>query len=140
MDFRHSTPGQTDASSGALASGKIASSPVLTLHLRPERCGSQADPIPHHDAGTISSVKQNLAKRARLGLSLLGLHLGRHCLVELGEALAQPALRGHRLGHAPRDAARLAARERFGGEVIDARGEAVIDEAAKELFFSRSKG
>ena len=61
------------------------------------------------------------------------LHLGGHGGVELGEALAQAGLGGHALGHAPADAARLAARERLGGEVVDARVEAVVDEVAEDL-------
>jgi len=62
------------------------------------------------------------------------LHLGRHGGVELGEALAQARLRRHGLCHAPADAARLAARERLGGEVVDAGGEAVVDEVAENLL------
>lgn len=60
-------------------------------------------------------------------------HLGGHGGVELAEALAQAGLRRHRLGHAPADAARLAAREGLGGEVVDAGVEAVVDEAGEDL-------
>ena len=66
------------------------------------------------------------------------LHLGGHGGVELGEALAQAGLGGHALGHAPADAARLAAREGLGGEVVDARVEAVVDEVAEDLGACRS--
>ena len=65
-------------------------------------------------------------------LVLFVLHLGGHGLVELGEALAEARLGCHRLGNAALDAAALAAREGLGGEVIDARVEAVVDEVAEE--------
>ena len=67
------------------------------------------------------------------GGDLPPLLLGRHGGVELGEALAQARLRRHRLGHAPADAARLAARQRLGREVVHARVEAVVDEVAEDL-------
>lgn len=54
------------------------------------------------------------------------LHLGRHGRIQLGEALAQAGLGGHGLGDAAADAARLAAREGLGGEVVDAGAEAVV--------------
>lgn len=60
-------------------------------------------------------------------------------LLELGvvllEALAQALRHGHVLLDAARHAARLAARQRLGGEVVDTRDEAVVYEVAKELFF-----
>ena len=65
--------------------------------------------------------------------SLPLLHLGGNRRVELGEALAQARLRRHGLGHAPADAARLAARERLGGEVVDAGVEAVVDQVAEDV-------
>jgi hypothetical protein len=66
-------------------------------------------------------------------LAHLGLHVGRHGGVELAEALAQPALRRHHLGDAPAHAAALAARQRLGREVVDARREARVDEVAECL-------
>ncbi len=62
-------------------------------------------------------------------------HLSRHGRVELGEPLAKARLRRHGLGHAPADAARLAARERLGGEVVDAGVEAGVDEVAEDLEY-----
>jgi hypothetical protein len=60
----------------------------------------------------------------RLPLLLLLLtHLGIMLLESFAEALRQ----GHVFLDAARDAARLAARERLGGEVVDAGHEAVVD-------------
>lgn len=53
------------------------------------------------------------------------------------EALAHALLRGHPLEDAAVEAAGLLGGERFGGEVVDAGGEAVLDkttESADELF------
>ena len=61
------------------------------------------------------------------------LHLGRDRRIQLGEALAQARLRRHGLGDAPADAARLAARERLGGEVVDAGVETVVDQVAEDV-------
>jgi len=61
------------------------------------------------------------------------LHLGAHGGVELAEALAQAGLGRHGLEHAAADATVLAAREGLGGEVVDARGEAVVDEVTEDL-------
>ena len=73
------------------------------------------------------------AKSSPLVQNLPLLHLGARGGVELGEALAQAGLRRHGLGHAPADAARLAAREGLGGEVVDAGVEAAVDEGAEGL-------
>ena len=51
------------------------------------------------------------------------------------ETVANALLRGHPLEHAAVDAAALARRDGLGGEVIDARGEAVLDEAAESLVY-----
>jgi hypothetical protein len=64
---------------------------------------------------------------------LFVLHLLRELLVVLLEAVANALLRGHPLKHAAVDAAALARRDGLGGEVVDARGEAVLDEAAESL-------
>lgn len=55
----------------------------------------------------------------------------------LGKALAQALGLGHLLLDAPRDAASLAVRQGFGGEVVDARYEAVVYEVAKDLSCRR---
>ncbi len=66
------------------------------------------------------------------GLALV-LHLLRELGVVLLEAVADALLGGHPLEDAAVDAAVFAGREGLGGEVVDARGEAVIDEAAESL-------
>lgn len=71
-------------------------------------------------------------------------HLSSHVGIVLLEALGQALTRGHVLLNAARDAAVLALGDSLGGEIVDTRGEAVIDEVAKELFWgmrvSISKG
>ena len=49
------------------------------------------------------------------------------------EAVADALLGGHPLEYASVDAAVLLCRDGLGGEVVDARIEAVLDEAAKSL-------
>ena len=63
----------------------------------------------------------------------LVLHLLRQLGVVLLEAVADALLGGHPLEDAAVDAAVFAGREGLGGEVVDARGEAVVDEAAESL-------
>lgn len=70
-----------------------------------------------------------------LFLLLILLH-GSHIL--LGEALAQALPARHGLEDAAADAAVLAARERLGGEVVDARDEAVVDEVGVDLWVGAS--
>lgn len=64
---------------------------------------------------------------------ILFLHLLRNLGVVLLEALAHALLRGHPLEDAAVEAARLLGGERFGGEVVDAGGEAVLDKTAESL-------
>ena len=71
-----------------------------------------------------------LARAKRLFQSLLLAHL----LAVLLEAVADALLGGHPLEDAPVDAAVLLGGDGLGGEVVDARGEAVLDEAAECLY------
>lgn len=65
--------------------------------------------------------------------NFLVLHLLRQLGVVLLEAVADALLGGHPLEHTAVDATVFAGREGLGGEVVDARGEAVVDEAAESL-------
>lgn len=60
-------------------------------------------------------------------------HLGGHVGIVLLEALREALAAGHVLLDAAGDAAVLALGHGLGGEVADARGEAVVDEVAEEL-------
>lgn len=64
---------------------------------------------------------------------ILFLHLLRNLGIVLLEALADTLLRGHPLEHAAVEASGFLGREGFGGEVVDAGGEAVLDKAAESL-------
>src|SRR3569833_661672 len=87
--------------------------------------------LPSRSSGTSSS-----------GILSLATHLGAHLGVVLLEALAQAGGHGHGLLHAAGDAACLAVGEGFGGEVIDARHEAVVDQVSEQLSpsFVSSRG
>lgn len=79
---------------------------------------------PLHAAPGDSSV-------SRAGLLL---RLIRHIGVVLLEALGQALARGQVLLDAARDAAVLALGDGLGGEVVDAGGEAAVDEVAEKLW------
>lgn len=64
---------------------------------------------------------------------LVLLHLGSHLGIVLLEALAQALLGEHLLLDAAGDAAGLAGGKGLGGEVVDAGGEAVVDEVTEQL-------
>lgn len=55
------------------------------------------------------------------------------------EAIAHALLRSHPFQHAAINAAVLAGRNRLGGEVVDARSEAVFYETAKSLIYLQKK-
>jgi hypothetical protein len=74
-------------------------------------------------------LSYTLVPRRLLTRGRLAHHLGLLLLEALADALAA----GHELGDAPRHAAGLARHEGFGGEVIDARLEAVVDEVGEHL-------
>ena len=86
----------------------------------------------------ISSARivSDQARMHRQVLPLFVLHLLGDLGVVLLEAVADALLRGHPLEDAAVDAAVFARREGFGGEVVDAAGEAVLDETAKGLSLS----
>lgn len=55
------------------------------------------------------------------------------------EAIAHALLRSHPFQHAAVNAAVLAGRNRLGGEVVNARSEAVFHETAKSLIYVEEK-
>ena len=63
-----------------------------------------------------------------------------HLLAVLLETIAHALLRGHPLEHTAVDAAVFAGGDCLGGEVVDAGGEAVFNEAAEGLFAFVSAG
>ena len=65
--------------------------------------------------------------------SVVALHLLRNQRIVLLEPIADALLRGHPLEDATVDAAGLAPGQRLGCEVVDAGGEAVLDEATERL-------
>lgn len=71
---------------------------------------------------------------SRMLLHFLFLHLLRNLGIVLLEALADALLRGHPLEDAAVKTAGLLGGEGLGGEVVDAGGEAVLDEAAESLY------
>lgn len=67
-------------------------------------------------------------------MDLFVLHLGSDLGVVLLEAVADALLGGHPLLDAAVDAAGLAGGDGFGGEVVDAGNEAVLNETAESLY------
>lgn len=67
---------------------------------------------------------------------LLALHLGSHLSIEFLEAFSHALLGSHLLLDAAGDAARLAGGESPGSEVVDAGGEAGVNQVAVDLWFA----